>query len=151
MKYCPKCKENKERFLFGKDLSHKDGLQSHCKKCRATAEKEKRKIPEYAAYIKKYKQDPKNKRATKNAALKRLFGISIEDYDTMNKNQNGLYTICNSKEVLSNMRTLSVDHCHKTGSVRGLLCTNCNQGIGHFFDKIELLENAIKYLNKSRS
>lgn len=147
MKNCPSCKENKRLEHFGKNISHKDGIQSHCKKCRALKEKEKRKNPEYAAKIKRYKQDPKNKRATKDAALKRLFGISIEEYDTMHKNQNGHCAICNSEEVLSHIRVLSVDHCHKTGKIRGLLCTNCNQGIGHFFDKIELLKNAIEYLN----
>lgn len=42
--------------------------------------------------------------------------------------------------------SLSIDHCHKTGSVRGMLCGNCNNGLGRFKDSTELLKNAINYL-----
>lgn len=44
---------------------------------------------------------------------------------------------------------LNVDHCHKTGKTRGLLCTNCNIGLGNFKDNIEILKRAIKYLKQS--
>lgn len=44
---------------------------------------------------------------------------------------------------------LSVDHCHKTGKIRGMLCSNCNNGLGRFHDSIEKMEKAIKYLKEN--
>jgi len=41
-----------------------------------------------------------------------------------------------------------LDHCHKTGRIRGVLCNNCNTGLGKFYDDIELLKTAINYLQK---
>lgn len=57
--------------------------------------------------------------------------------------------ICNLHQAELSL-TLAVDHCHKTGKIRGLLCVNCNQGIGKFKDSVFLLEAAIKYLQKSK-
>jgi hypothetical protein len=54
--------------------------------------------------------------------------------------------ICKMKADLHN--ELCVDHCHKTGKVRGLLCRQCNTGLGNFRDNTELLKSAIKYLGK---
>jgi hypothetical protein len=80
-----------------------------------------------------------------DARLRRDFGIGVEDYNTMFRNQNGVCAIC--KLSCSTGKRLSVDHCHDTGKVRGLLCTNCNNGIGHLMDSIELLAEAIRYLS----
>jgi hypothetical protein len=44
------------------------------------------------------------------------------------------------------LKELAIDHCHKTGKIRGLLCKNCNQGLGQFKDNIDLLLSAAKYL-----
>lgn len=51
-------------------------------------------------------------------------------------------------EICHNKLPLAVDHCHKKGHVRGLLCNNCNNGLGRFQDNKEWLKNAIKYLEK---
>ena len=63
-------------------------------------------------------------------------------------NQEGLCAICGLPET---DKRFCVDHNHKTGVVRGLLCANCNKGLGHFFDSIESLEKAKSYLLKRRS
>lgn len=66
----------------------------------------------------------------------------------LNNSNNKCY-ICNKQENLSkNHEILNIDHCHKTGIVRGLLCNNCNVGIGLFKDNIEILEKAILYLKQ---
>ena len=65
--------------------------------------------------------------------------------------QNNKCAICKLPEIMINPRTkelknLAVDHCHKTGKVRGLLCVRCNHGIGNFKDNEIFLEEALKYL-----
>lgn len=82
------------------------------------------------------------------------YKISLEEYNNMLLSQNNLCSICNQEETslssLGKVKNLAVDHCHKTGKVRGLLCWKCNVSLGRFKDSIELLQNAIDYLKKSR-
>lgn len=73
--------------------------------------------------------------------LKRRYGISLEEYQKMYDAQGGLCAICNDPYDI-----LCVDHCHKTGTVRGLLCDACNHGLGRFKDEPNLLSRAIDYL-----
>jgi hypothetical protein len=75
-------------------------------------------------------------------AIKRNFGITVEDYDKMFIAQSGRCAICHCEST----KALAVDHCHTTGKVRGLLCTSCNTGLGLFKDNLELLEKAKLYL-----
>jgi hypothetical protein len=95
----------------------------------------------------------KNKEMARNRHYLKRYGISLEHYNTLLQNQNNECKICKTKNGTHNKR-LAVDHCHKTGGIRGLLCLNCNQGLGKFKDNIELLDVAREYLNvfeKSRS
>jgi hypothetical protein len=96
----------------------------------------------------------KNPNVSKNRHLKRKFGITIEEYNSMLKSQNGVCAICKINETSIRVKNnrhidLSIDHCHKTGKVRGLLCFKCNSSLGKFKDSIETLQNAIDYLKKS--
>lgn len=52
-------------------------------------------------------------------------------------------------QICYNELQLAVDHCHESGKVRGLLCSNCNNGLGRFKDNLEYLKNAIKYLKEN--
>jgi len=76
----------------------------------------------------------------------RLYGIDVEDYERMLFEQDGVCAIC--KEPSSG-RALDIDHDHKTGKVRGLLCSNHNRALGLFSDDIILLLRATEYLVKS--
>lgn len=145
-KHCGICNKTRPLACFGGDKNKRNRLQSNCKECRKNKERERRNNPEVKKKIKEYKQKPENKRRTKDLALKRIFGLTIEQYDVMLKDQNNCCYICEGKEKTK--RSLAVDHCHKTGKVRGLLCTKCNQGIGHLNDNIEYLKKAIEYLEK---
>ena len=60
--------------------------------------------------------------------------------------QGGVCEIC--KQMCPTGKRLAVDHCHKTNNVRGLLCSECNTGLGKFRDNTELLLKAINYLEK---
>jgi hypothetical protein len=70
--------------------------------------------------------------------------LSFEEYLVMVSRQKGVCAIC--KKINKNGRALAIDHCHKTGKVRGLLCGKCNIGIGLLDDDIKLLQKATKYL-----
>ena len=85
----------------------------------------------------------------KNNKLKSLYGISLEEYDKINESQNNVCAIC--KSSCNVKKNLSVDHNHDNLSIRGLLCHNCNAGLGHFKDSEQLLATAIKYLKDSKT
>ena len=84
----------------------------------------------------------------RNAAKK--YGITFTDYKSMLEQQNNRCAICNSTDPKRGTKNFSVDHCHTTGKVRGLLCSSCNLGLGHFQDDTKLLDKAKEYLNGSR-
>ena len=79
--------------------------------------------------------------------LMKKYGLSVEDWDSMFKNQNGRCVIC-GRHQSELKRSLCVDHDHKTGKVRGLLCFNCNMAIGFLDDNKQSLKNAISYLEQ---
>lgn len=145
-------------WLFTKDVGEKPS--SKHKLCRKVDEAgyipenmEWREIKitakDRAEYARKWRAN--NPKAVINADLKKLYGSTIKQYEEMLNEQNGVCEICGGKEKVVHPKTqrprrLAVDHCHKTGKVRGLLCTNCNAIIGHANDSIELLQKAIQYI-----
>jgi len=78
-------------------------------------------------------------------SLKNKFNITLDDYEQMLIKQGGCCAICNISP-LQLTKALAVDHCHITLKIRGLLCVNCNHALGKFKDDINILTNAIKYL-----
>jgi hypothetical protein len=76
--------------------------------------------------------------------------MTLAEYKEMYDAQGGVCLICKGKQSGRGAKnnTLSVDHNHKTGKVRGLLCTNCNTGIGNLRDSVDLLKKAIQYLEE---
>jgi hypothetical protein len=78
-----------------------------------------------------------------NICLKSSYKIDIYEYVRLFDSQDGLCKICRKKSH----KTLCVDHCHKSGKVRGLLCSQCNHILGLSYENIEILSNCIKYLN----
>ena len=81
----------------------------------------------------------------KNCQIQYRYGISLYQYEDMRLKQDGACAICKTGYQ---GKQLSVDHCHTTGKVRGLLCDNCNNSIAKFDDNPQLLQNAILYLIK---
>ena len=92
--------------------------------------------------------------------LKSLYGITGDEYDAMLEAQDYKCLVCGQEHYETPMREgadtgptatqsrLAVDHCHDTGTVRGLLCTTCNAGLGYFYDDPELLWAAADYLSE---
>lgn len=86
------------------------------------------------------------KRKAKDRRLRKTYGITITEYDRMLKEQKGVCWICHRPPK---KRALAVDHDHKTGQVRGLLCSNCNYGMGRYFkENAEHLRRAAEYLER---
>jgi hypothetical protein len=85
--------------------------------------------------------------------LNRRFKITGDDYSKLLTAQGGGCAICKCAETHTyksgKLKELAVDHCHDTGTVRGLLCANCNRALGYFQDDLERITRAIDYLRKS--
>lgn len=77
--------------------------------------------------------------------LERKFGLTQEAYNQLSEKQNGKCAVC--FQVCS--RKLAVDHDHRTGRIRGLLCNKCNRGIGYLQDDEGILQNALEYLRSN--
>jgi len=138
-KVCPGCNETKELTEFWKRSSRSHGYVSRCKECGNKAQNALQKTEKVRLYNRKDK-------------LWRTFGLTIEAYNSLSEEQGGVCAICKEPEkaLSSNgfIKHLAVDHCHDTGKVRGLLCHHCNVGIGSLGDSVDLLKEAINYLNK---
>ena len=71
------------------------------------------------------------------------YGMTVERYREMTAEQGGVCAVCQQP---SSRKRLTIDHCHKTGKVRGLLCGNCNAGLGMFRDDQHIVGRAQEYL-----
>lgn len=93
----------------------------------------------------------KNPMASLRHKLSNKYKLSVTQYQLLLQLQRNLCVVCGqpetSKDQKGNVRRLSVDHCHTTGGVRGLLCARCNSGLGHFRDSSTTLQKAIAYLS----
>lgn len=97
------------------------------------------------AHQKKQREEDYQKYGMDRYHIKSKYGLSIEEYQKLLSKQNNLCAICGC-EILDKQNRPHVDHNHITNKVRGILCHNCNVGIGHLKDSVVLLKNAIKYL-----
>lgn len=140
MKTCTVCKTTKPLSEFG---LVRGKPRHYCKECK---NKESR---EWYEKNKERKQElsKQYKHIKKDKDLRSTYGISLEDYHRMLAEQGDCCKICGThKDTVK--RSLCVDHCHTTGKVRGLLCDTCNRCLGLLKDNIDILKNAIEYLEK---
>lgn len=78
--------------------------------------------------------------------LFKKYGLTIQQFNEMLEDQGFGCAICTTELIFPN-----VDHCHKTGKVRGLLCSRCNSGLGIFQDNPNTLASALRYLDESNA
>lgn len=99
-------------------------------------------------YQKQYTARPDVRTAKRARHLKQNYGISLEQFSALWNAQDGQCAICEVELVAGGRESVSacVDHNHDTGDIRGLLCRQCNHGIGHMKDSPEVLERAAAYL-----
>jgi hypothetical protein len=155
LKYCSGCEKELTTEEFGVDKQRHDSLTSRCRSCRNKYSKKwERENPDSVAVKNKRARErerkkyltPEGRRIHKDRELRSTFGISLAEYETMLKNQNHGCAICSRQTAGHRTIYFAVDHNHKTGKVRGLLCSSCNRGIGHFFENINFMSSAIDYL-----
>ena len=156
-KTCKKCGQMKPIDRFYKAAGTKDGHRGECIDCakviRRTwydANKDKaveaarrwqQRNPERtAAYQEEYRKRPDRKRAMRDRHYRVTYDISADEFDVLLEKQGGVCAICAGPDPQH------LDHDHVTGAIRGILCINCNHGIGKFFDDPALLERAAAYL-----
>lgn len=97
------------------------------------------------------KENPeKCKRYQRSSKLRREYGLTIEEWDTMFEAQGGLCAACGTDRPGGKAGVLQVDHNHRTGAVRGLLCNGCNAALGHVDDNISRLLDLINYISLKR-
>lgn len=100
-----------------------------------------------------YAHPEKAKRQHRGTHLKIQYGITEEHYQALFNSQMGLCAICHKSEThinrAGNIANLAVDHDHRTGKVRGLLCSWCNRALGLLYDDVVLLTSAISYLARN--
>lgn len=144
-----------KEYMIAWRLKNKEHIRQYSiKYCKDN--KEKRKIwydnwimnNKHRKKISKRYWDINNSDKLRNSDLKKNYGITVDQYEKMFKDQNGLCAICFGTSVVK--RRLCVDHNHITGKVRGLLCDRCNFGLGHFNESEKLLLKAIDYINSTK-
>ena len=119
-KYCIDCKQIKLLYEFGINAGGRKLAKPYCLKC------------------------------ARNRQLQQLYGISGEDYEKLFKKQGGQCAICGTIDPRGRQNVFVVDHDHKTGKVRGLLCDKCNRGLGMFSDDPKKTAAATIYLLKTK-
>jgi hypothetical protein len=140
-KQCYTCNIEQPVENFNKNSNKKDSLQYECKSCRKVYRSKPEKIIETAQRSKKHYESHKDR--YRDRGLKKLYGISLKDYEKLYNSQEGVCKICGNFED-----RLSVDHNHRTDKIRSLLCKNCNALLGHVDDSIQILKQAISYLEE---
>ncbi len=120
MRKCSACGHTKELDKFYNDKNLPLGRSYLCKSC---------------SKVKK-----------RNNEIRKAYGITQLEYEGLLKSQNYRCAICSSDDPGTRVNRFSIDHCHKIGKVRGLLCNSCNNGLGRFKDNVGILARAIGYL-----
>jgi hypothetical protein len=124
-KRCADCRQYKPVSEFPRNKNTKDGFHCYCKICNNA---------------RSYESRQRLHGGSRHYHLKRRYGIGADEFDDLVVQQGGICAICGRPDPEH------VDHDHDTGAVRGILCFNCNGGLGQFRDSIDSLLTAASYL-----
>ena len=126
--WCPRCEQALPVDLFGRNASARNGRTTYCKPCHNTVGRETKE---------------RLHGSTRDYHLKRRYGLTSSDVDALVEAQGGRCAVCQERPPEH------VDHDHRTGEVRGVLCSCCNQGLGGFRDRADLLRAASDHLHRT--
>ncbi len=138
-KACIDCKEMKPLTEYYHSKQNKSGYHGQCKSCL-----------EIKAKIYRASNPEKVRQWSRTTSLWAYYRLTLEEYDKLAAQQKGLCALCGNPPATEGRHTrLQVDHCHKTGRIRGLLCNSCNNALGRLGDSVEGLQRAVDYLIKA--
>lgn len=150
-KDCARCKQSKS----ADELGYRSGtvsssglpyLNAYCASCRNILKKERRKSdPAAREKERQYENRPEVRRRDRIRRVVRTYGITEDEYLFIERQQDGRCACCHRKT-----EKLVIDHCHVKGNVAGLLCYNCNVGIGLLGDNEQGLKHALEYIRANR-
>ena len=145
VKYCPGCKVKKPHSEFLKNKRASNGIDFYCKECKRKNVSKYGPSPEELQKI-----YLKHKKRTRNRALIRKYGITLEAYNILLMEQNNKCAICGVTPEEQG-KDLAVDHCHTSNKIRALLCNNCNAAIGFLKDNVDITKKIMYYLIKHKT
>jgi hypothetical protein len=150
MKKCSRCQTTKPFTQFFKGRINKNQTQGYGSKCKDCVREYQLELYHKLSLDKKRERKEKSAQALgkdyfKRYKLNRHYNISLEDYNKMYEEQNGKCYLC-EKDIAG--REVKVDHNHKTGKVRKLLCHNCNTSLGLLKEDVKLFEKCINYIKQ---
>jgi hypothetical protein len=134
-----------KRLAYAKQYHEKNRAKEN-ERARAyhASHVEKRKV-----YAKKWHEEnysPERRARVRDAYCKRTYGVSVEVYNALLEAQGRRCAVC---EIGADKARLDIDHCHAAGHIRGLLCGNCNNGLGRFHDNPAVLRKAAEYIERN--
>lgn len=139
VKKCSRCKKLQRLNSFHKHKLRKDGLHGTCKRCRSLYSRSNK----GRSQRRKYQATPKYK----TLELLHKYGITFQQKEQMFKLQNGICAIC--PRQFKSVSSAQVDHCHRTGKVRKLLCGPCNRLLGHYEKNNSIFQLFDKYVKEN--
>jgi hypothetical protein len=159
VKTCKRCGESKELDEFYANPSGRDGKRPECKACTAgrrrewyasNREREIQRVRDWQLAnpervrenMARFVAAGKRQLSNRKSHLKRKYGLTLEEFAALLTSQGGGCAICGKPDPDN------VDHDHATGRVRGILCWNCNVGVGQFEDSEDRLAAALHYLTR---
>jgi len=122
--WCGTCKQFRDETEFGWDGT-RNQPNRRCRPCHAAEQR---------------RYNGQNREQVNLQRRLRKRGLSVEEYEALMAAQEGRCAICRKD------RPLDIDHCHRAGHVRGLLCGPCNRALGFFEDDAEIIRAALSYL-----
>lgn len=144
---CRCCKKLKSLDEFGNNKANKNGKSIYCLICTQIKSRNQYKRKGASSILNKSKYSTNSSEYRKDKLLRLRYGISLDEYNKILIDQNNNCAICQINKI-DLTKILFVDHNHKTGQIRGLLCDSCNRGIGVFKESVKSLRLAADYLER---
>lgn len=148
MRQCRACQQSKPLAEYNDHPKARGGKDTICRECAKAYKRDwyrkntERRLERNRKWAEENREQVQE--ISRAGALRRQYGLTVGEYDALLAGQDGRCAICRKPP---GRHRLSVDHCHETGRVRGLLCKKCNTGIGMLGDTEERIRAVLKYLS----
>jgi len=144
---CKACGRTQPMDQFNRNPISREGRAWTCKSCMSSIEYRIKHRKYNKDYYDKRRSTEDGRRLLRNIWLQRDHDITVDQYDEILASQGGKCAICGTTDPGGRGNRYHVDHCHETGSIRGLLCHMCNKTLGNFGDNISGIMRVVKYLS----